>query len=62
MHTFYNWYKKEIAQRGYVSGNWKWILPPMGANLCRGYFGLNKMVEYTLKPVCTFGVVNQKMS
>eukprot|EP00884_Botryococcus_braunii_P012045 jgi/Botrbrau1/20841/Bobra.0156s0066.1 len=50
LHTFYKWYQKELKERGYVTGNWKWIVPPMAGTQTACYYGLNQMVEYTLKP------------
>jgi hypothetical protein len=51
MHNFFSWWSSEVKTRGYSPGNWKWILPPMSASASRCYLGLNKMTEYTLKPV-----------
>lgn len=51
MDNFYNWWHKEQRTRGYSPGNWKWIITPMSASSNRCYLGLNKMTEYTLKPV-----------
>ncbi len=38
-------------RRGYVPGNWKWIITPMSPTANRCYLELNKMTEYTIKPV-----------
>ncbi|GMH32248.1 hypothetical protein BSKO_00082 [Bryopsis sp. KO-2023] len=51
MSGFFDWYSKEKRDRGFCTGNWKWIIPPLTASACRGYLHLNKMTEYTLKPV-----------
>ncbi len=44
-------YEKEKARRGYVPGNWKWIITPVSPTASRCYLELNKMTEFTLKPV-----------
>jgi hypothetical protein len=51
MRNFFSWWSSEMKARGYSPGNWKWILPPMSASTSRCYLELNKMTEYTLKPV-----------
>lgn len=51
MQNFYSWWHKERQARGYSPGNWKWIITPLSASANRCYLGLNKMTEYTLKPV-----------
>lgn len=48
---FVKWYHKEKQTRGYCPGNWKWIIPPLAASQSPAYLQLNKMTEYTLKPV-----------
>ncbi len=48
---FWGWWNKERARRGYSPGNWKWIIPPISPTASRCYLELNKMTEYTLKPV-----------
>lgn len=48
LHSFYH---KEVTCRGFFCGNWKWLVTPMSASGNPCYLGLNKMTEYTLKPV-----------
>jgi len=48
---FDKWYSKEMQERGYCPGNWKWIIPPVASATSPAYMGLNKMTEYTLKPM-----------
>eukprot|EP01035_Chromulina_nebulosa_P027793 gene27793-36595_t len=50
LSEFLHWYEMEKKTRGYCPGNWKWIIPPIGASLCDAYLKLNKMTEFTLKP------------
>jgi len=50
IENFYDWYKDELRGRGYIPGNWKWLIPPISSSQCRAYLNLNKMTEYTLKP------------
>ena len=50
LEQFFIWYSKEKQKRGYVPGNWKWIIPPIAAHLTPSYLQLNKMTEYTLTP------------
>mmetsp|Transcript_15657 Transcript_15657/g.21485 ORF Transcript_15657/g.21485 Transcript_15657/m.21485 type:complete len:1231 (-) Transcript_15657:403-4095(-) len=50
LSEFIKWYEMEKKTRGYCPGNWKWIIPPIGASLCDAYLKLNKMTEFTLKP------------
>jgi len=50
LRSFMQWYPKELAERGYCPGNWKWIMPPIAASAGAHYLGLSKMTEYTLKP------------
>jgi nitric-oxide synthase len=51
LEGFWDWYLNELQERGFCPGNWKWIIPPMSSATSRCYLGLNKMLEYTLKPV-----------
>jgi sulfite reductase alpha subunit-like flavoprotein/ankyrin repeat protein len=51
LHQFWDWYNLELKSRGYCPGNWKWIIPPFGASLSPCYLQLNKMTEYTLRPI-----------
>ncbi|GMH45883.1 hypothetical protein BSKO_13846 [Bryopsis sp. KO-2023] len=51
INGFYQWYYKEKRERGYCPGNWKWVIPPLAASTSPAYMKLNKMTEYTLKPV-----------
>ena len=37
-----------------AAGNWKWIIPPLAASTSPCYLGLNKMIEYTLKPALLY--------
>ncbi|CAD7697898.1 unnamed protein product [Ostreobium quekettii] len=53
LQNFYEWYHTELATRGYSPGNWKWIISPMSSSTSPCYLGLNKMIEYTLKPAYT---------
>lgn len=55
MSGFFDWFSKEKRDRGYCTGNWKWIIPPLAASACRAYLHLNKMTEYTLKPMYVSG-------
>jgi nitric oxide synthase oxygenase domain/subunit len=57
MRNFFNWYKKEEARRGYCPGNWKWIITPVSPTASPCYLQLNKMTEYTLKPVSCASVI-----
>lgn len=34
LSEFLHWYEMEKKTRGYCPGNWKWIIPPIGASLC----------------------------
>jgi len=34
LSEFMQWYELEKKTRGYCPGNWKWIIPPVGASLC----------------------------
>ena len=54
--SFAQWYEDEKKTRGYVPGNWKWILPPTSASTNTIYLGLNKMTEYTMKPALVNGM------
>ena len=54
--SFAQWYEDEKKSRGYVPGNWKWILPPTAASTNQIYLGLNKMTEYTIKPALVGGM------
>lgn len=48
---FYSWYQQELRDRGFATGNWKWIIPPTAAaSTSQAYVGLKSMTEYTLKP------------
>lgn len=51
INGFWDWYHNEKKTRGYCPGNWKWIIPPMSAAASKCYLGLNKMTEYSLKPI-----------
>ena len=31
IREFYPWYQREMKERGYCPGNWKWIIPPQAA-------------------------------
>lgn len=50
LHNFWNFYNTELKNRGYCTGNWKWIIPPFFGSYTICHRGLNKMIEYTLKP------------
>ncbi|KAG2450636.1 hypothetical protein HYH02_004476 [Chlamydomonas schloesseri] len=50
MRNFWGWYNTEKSRRGYVPGNWKWIIPPVSPTASRCYLELNHMTEYTIKP------------
>lgn len=52
---FFAWYHSEMKTRGYCPGNWKWIVPPAAPSSSPCYLGLNKMNEYTLKPMVVPG-------
>eukprot|EP00985_Skeletonema_marinoi_P017024 scaffold9252_cov160-Skeletonema_marinoi.AAC.15 len=49
---FWVWYNDEMRHRRYcpVNWNWKWVIPPMSSSTNEAYLGLNKALEYTLKP------------
>jgi len=51
MQQFWKWYNRELLRRGYSPGNWKWIITPVSPTATRCYLQLNRMTEYTLKPV-----------
>ncbi|KAK9867318.1 hypothetical protein WJX84_004437 [Apatococcus fuscideae] len=51
---FWTWHAAELKTRGYSPGNWKWIIPPLAAHTSKCYTGLNKMIEYTLKPALLY--------
>lgn len=51
LEGFYKWYHDELKTRGYCPGNWKWIIPPFNGSFNTAYMKLNKMTEYTLKPL-----------
>ncbi|KAG2438015.1 hypothetical protein HXX76_005629 [Chlamydomonas incerta] len=50
MRNFWGWYNQEKERRGYVPGNWKWIIPPVSPTASRCYLELAHMTEYTIKP------------
>eukprot|EP00984_Skeletonema_dohrnii_P034576 scaffold33595_cov95-Skeletonema_dohrnii-CCMP3373.AAC.1 len=47
---FWDWYRDEMRNRRYCPVNFKWVIPPMLSSTNRAYLGLNKALEYTLKP------------
>lgn len=51
MRNFFTWWNKEMAVRGFCPGNWKWLITPLSPTTTDCYLGLNKMTEYTIKPV-----------
>ncbi|GAQ90485.1 hypothetical protein KFL_006460015 [Klebsormidium nitens] len=55
MEQFWVWQAEEKAKRGYVSVNWKWVIPPVASSTSRCYLGLSKTTEYTLQPAYVGG-------
>jgi nitric oxide synthase oxygenase domain/subunit len=57
MHTHYHIHlHNTLSTRAacLAAGNWKWIIPPLAASTSPCYLGLNKMIEYTLKPALLY--------
>ncbi|KAK1736786.1 nitric oxide synthase [Skeletonema marinoi] len=52
---FWDWYNDEMRHRKYCPVNWKWVIPPMSSSTNEAYLGLNKALEYTLKPAYVGG-------
>eukprot|EP00985_Skeletonema_marinoi_P008562 scaffold3909_cov138-Skeletonema_marinoi.AAC.7 len=55
INMFWVWYNDEMRHRRYCPVNWKWVIPPMSSSTNEAYLGLNKALEYTLKPAYVGG-------